>query len=221
MTIRALVFDFDGLILETEGPDLLAWQELFAEHGAALSLESWCRSIGTSLTFDACAHLEELLGRPVERELVRSRHRARFLELLGRERPRDGVTRWLDDAVALGLGLAVASSSSRAWVEGHLASHGLLDRFGCLRCRDDVARAKPAPDLYLAAVEALGVAPREAVAVEDSPNGVAAAKAAGLACIAVPNGVTRPLSFEKADLVLDSLAGHALPDVLAQLARMP
>ena len=89
---------------------------------------------------------------------------------------------------------------------GHLETFGLLDRFRLIRCRDDVVHAKPAPDLYLSALEGLGVSASEAIAIEDSPNGSVAAKAAGLYVVAVPNGVTRQLQFERADLVLTSLA---------------
>ena len=129
---------------------------------------------------------------------------------------REGVDRWLADAQHLGLDLAIASSSPRDWVTGHLETFGLLDRFRVIRNRDDVAHAKPAPDLYLSALEGLGVDASEAIAIEDSPNGAVAAKAAGLYVVAVPNGVTRQLQFERADLVLDSLADRDLADVLAR-----
>ena len=115
----------------------------------------------------------------------------------------------------LGLNLAIASSSPRSWVTGHLEALGLLDRFRTIRCRDDVVHAKPAPDLYLSALAGLGLRADEAIAIEDSPNGSAAAKAAGLYVIAVPNGVTQQLRFDQADLVLPSLADLDLPDALA------
>jgi HAD superfamily hydrolase (TIGR01509 family) len=218
MAIRALIFDFDGSILDTESPDLLAWQAVFDEHGVSMPRERWNRSIGSSGEhYDIHADLEELVGRQIERELVRGRHRSRIMELIAQERPRPGVVDWLDDARRLGLSLAIASSSPRSWVEGHLRTHGLFDRFQALRCRDDVARSKPAPDLFLAAVEALGVAPSEAIAIEDSANGITAAKAAGLYAIAVPNEVTRVLNFDHADLLLGSLADRSLPDILAQV----
>ena len=215
MSLKAIIFDFDGSILDTETPDLQTWQEVFEEHGVTMALEVWYRCIGTSGDFEVYAHLEELVGRELVHEEIRLRKRARCLELIMLERPRPGVERWLDEARELGLALGVASSSSRVWVEDHLARHGLLDRFGCIRGREDVARTKPAPDLYLAAVEALGARPEEAIAVEDSPNGVTAARAAGLYCVAVPNSVTRSLCFDHADLVVDSL--ESLP--LGELAR--
>jgi beta-phosphoglucomutase-like phosphatase (HAD superfamily) len=129
------------------------------------------------------------------------------------------VREYVADAKRLGLRLAVASSSSRAWVLGHLERLHLHAEWDAVRTRDDVARTKPAPDLYLAAVEALGVAPREAVAFEDSMNGIAAAKDAGLWCVAVPNALTAGMDLSRADVRLHSLAETPLEELLALLAR--
>jgi beta-phosphoglucomutase-like phosphatase (HAD superfamily) len=114
--------------------------------------------------------------------------------------------------------LAVASSSSRAWVEPHLERFGLRGRFSVVRTRDDVARTKPAPDLFLAACEGLGVEPAEAVALEDSAHGVTAARAAGLRCVVVPNQLTRLTDLSHADLRIDSLADLRLDARLTQHA---
>ena len=111
---------------------------------------------------------------------------------------------------------AVASSSSLGWVEGHLVRLGLREHFTGIRCRDHVKRTKPDPDVYLAALEHLGLRPSEAIAIEDSPHGVSAAKAAGLVCVAVPNEVTRPLDFSHADLVIESFEALTLDEVLLQ-----
>jgi len=129
------------------------------------------------------------------------------------------VRDYVADAKRMGLLLAVASSSSRAWVLGHLERLGLGAQWDAVRTRDDVARTKPAPDLYLAAVEALCVDPTEAVAFEDSVNGIAAAKAAGLLCVAVPNALTAGMDLSQADVKLDSLAETPLAELLARLAR--
>ena len=123
----------------------------------------------------------------------------------------------LDEAAALGLRLAIASSSPRAWIDDHLAHLGLSDRFEVTRTADDVARTKPDPELYVSACAALGVAPHEAVAIEDSPNGIRAAKAAGLACVACPNPLTSLLPMDAADCVVPSLADVTLAGLLARL----
>jgi putative hydrolase of the HAD superfamily len=220
VAIRALIFDFDGTLLDTESPDMLAWQAVFEEHQVSLSLDLWYQNIGRAPgTFDVYAHLEALIEQPVVRDLVHGRYRSRFQELLAQETLREGVDRWLADAAGLGLDLAIASSSPRSWVTGHLEAFGLLDRFRVIRSRDDVVHAKPAPDLYLSALAGLGLQAGEAIAIEDSPNGSVAAKAAGLYVIAVPNTVTRNLRFSQADLVLPSLADLNLADALALAAN--
>ena len=113
--------------------------------------------------------------------------------------------------------LGMASSSRRKWVNGHLTRLGLIQHFDSIKCADDVQRTKPDPDLYLAALGALGLQGHEAVALEDSPNGIAAAKAAGLFCVAVPNTLTRQLPLDGVDLVLDSLADLPMKDLLERL----
>lgn len=129
-----------------------------------------------------------------------------------------GVVEHLEAAKSIGLKLGVASSSTRDWVRGHLARLGILERFDCLRCRDDVANAKPDPDLYIAVLECLGVLASEAIAVEDSPNGVMAAKRAGLRCVAIPNSITARLDLGQADVLLGSLADVTLAELLRRVA---
>jgi HAD superfamily hydrolase (TIGR01509 family) len=128
-----------------------------------------------------------------------------------------GVVEHLDAAKESGLKLGVASSSTRAWVTGHLARLGVLERFDCLRCRDDVPHAKPEPDLYLAVLDCLGVPASEAIAIEDSPNGVLAAKRAGMRCVAIPNSITARLDLGQADVVLGSLAEVTLAELLRKV----
>ncbi len=215
--IRALIFDFDGLILDTEGPEFQSWCEIFAAHGCQLDLASWAVTIGTANAFDPYAELEARLGRAVDREAVRARRRERNAALLAAETIRPGVGEYVAAARRMGLRLGVASSSPRSWVAGHLARLGLLDRFDCLRCVDDVRQAKPDPELYLAALSALEATPEEAIALEDSPNGVLAAKRAGLFCVAVPNPLTARLPLDHADLRLDSLADLPLEALLRRI----
>jgi HAD superfamily hydrolase (TIGR01509 family) len=218
LVITALVFDFDGLIVDTETPDYQSWQEVFAAHGHTLPPDIWAINVGSGHLFDPYEHLGQMLGSPVDRQAVRRTVRARFVELLGEPRPLPGVLDYLDAAQAMDLRLAVASSSPRSWVAGYLEQLGLLDRFETICTSDDVAHTKPEPDLYLAALARLGVPGAQAVALEDSPNGVRAAQAAGMRGVAVPNPVTVLMDLSHADLVIPSLAAVPLPELLARLA---
>jgi HAD superfamily hydrolase (TIGR01509 family) len=218
--IRGLVFDFDGLVLDTEWPDFLAWQEVYAERGQDLPMADWLEQVGMGadlIEFDPYGHLEALIGERLEREQIRARRRERVRELVAGEATCPGVREYVAEARELGLKLAVASSSSRRWVRGHLERLGLYEAFDCVRCAEDVARTKPDPELYRSAVECLGLRPQEALALEDSPNGLRAAKAAGLRCVVVPNRLTRGLCFADADLVLGALSDRPLADLLLQL----
>jgi HAD superfamily hydrolase (TIGR01509 family) len=216
--IRAIVFDFDGLILDTEEPIYRSWLEVYEAHGEALPFERWVQIVGsTTAAFHPQRHLEERLGRPLSQEVIERRIERRT-ELILAQQPLPGIVQLIDSATNLGLQLGVASSSTRDWVTGHLTRLGMVGRFECLRCRDDVTNAKPAPDLYIAALDCLGVSASEAIAIEDSPNGVIAAKRAGMRCVAIPNTITAGLDLSHADLVLRSLSEVTLPDLLQRVS---
>ncbi|HZC27734.1 MAG TPA: HAD family hydrolase [Actinopolymorphaceae bacterium] len=218
--IRALVFDFDGLILDTEVPEFVTWQEIFAAHGATLPLEVWAQCIGSSdHGWSPYAYLAEVSGRAVDNDAVRAARKARVHDLIAAETIMPGVEACIREARRLGVKVGLASSSSRQWVEGHLGRLGFTGEFDVLKTSDDVRRTKPDPELYLAAVAALGVEPAEAIALEDSPHGVAAAKKAGLFCVAVPNRMTSQLDLAGADLRLRSLADLPLGEILEFAAR--
>jgi HAD superfamily hydrolase (TIGR01509 family) len=218
--MKALIFDFDGLILDTEGPDYESWRELYASYGCTLPFATWSGYIGAGgpgFAFDVYGYLEAQLGSPVDRAAVRAVRRARLAELVAAQAVLPGVTEYLADARRLGLRLAIASSGTREWVAGHLGRLGLDIHFACVTCKEDVPQTKPDPALYLAALQSLDVAPSEAIAFEDSPNGIRAAKQAGLYCVAVPNPLTRGLPLDEADLRLDSLAELPLAALLRKL----
>ena len=220
--IKGVIFDFDGLILETEASAFEAYAQTFRNHGVHLQMESWVRFVGGNPSgLHILGHLEELLGQRVDRDAVqrevRSRHHQSVLQLS----VLPGVLEHIQDAQDMGLALGVASSSSRHWVEGHLKRLGLRNRFEVVRTRDDVDYVKPAPDLFLAVLGALGLAPGEAIVYEDSPHGITAAKAAGLFCVAVPNAITAHLSIAHADRVVASLAETSLQDLLSELSSSP
>jgi HAD superfamily hydrolase (TIGR01509 family) len=220
VSLRALVFDFDGLILDTETPEYVTVAEAYAEFGLDLSIDEWRGIVGTADHPHWTEMLGDALGRPYDVDDVRRRRVERHHALIAEEQVRPGVIELLDAAVDADLAVAVASSSPTDWVAGHLDRLGLRSRFASLHTRDHVARgrAKPAPDLFRLAVDHLDVAPGSAVALEDSPHGVTAASAAGLPVVAVPNRITEGGDFSAADLVVPSLADVALDDLRALTA---
>ncbi|HUW94600.1 MAG TPA: HAD family hydrolase [Anaerolineae bacterium] len=218
--IRALIFDFDGLIMDTEGPVYQAWVEIYQELGADLPLSAWEVWVGGSPDgFDPCGYLETQLGRPVDREALTERASKREEELILAESALPGVEEYIADARRMGLKLGVASSSDCPWVYRHLERLGLRDQFDSIKCAEDVENVKPSPDLYLAVLDELGVGPEEAIALEDSPHGITAAQAAGLICVVVPNPLTSQMPTDHADLELDSLADMPLEGLLSRVGR--
>lgn len=219
--IDAVVFDFDGLIVDTESSSFRAWVETYEEYGCTLVEEDWAHHIGTINGFDPYGTLCARATRPVPPEgELRAMKRAREQELVEAEPIRPGVVAWLDEVTARRLPVAIASSSPTHWCGGHLDRLDLARHFHAVLCCDGERPPKPAPDVYLAACEAVGVDPARALAVEDSAHGVAAAKAAGLWCVAVPGHLTRSLDFGAADVVLRSLADATFGDVVERLARV-
>lgn len=212
--VQSLIFDFDGLVLDTEGPAYQTWAAIYRERGQELPLSAWSKAIGTTGGFNPVANLEGLLGRRLDAEALRKDYRRRCDRLIARNPVLPGVEAYLEDARRLGLRVGLASSSQRAWVTSHLARVGLLDRFDVVKGGDDVPRTKPAPDLYVATMEALGVKPEVTIALEDSPNGVLAAKRAGVFCVAVPNALTSQLAIEGEDLRLASLGDVSLGELV-------
>jgi beta-phosphoglucomutase-like phosphatase (HAD superfamily) len=216
--IDALIFDFDGLIIDSETPLFEIWQDIYREHGGALAFDDWQHALGTFGGFDPYADLLARTGVRLEREtlapIVRARHvdRCTVMPLL------PGVADLFDSARAAGLRTAVASSSALDWVGPFLEQHGLLARLDAVCTRNDVTRVKPAPDLFLLAAERLGVEASRCVVFEDSPNGLRAARAAGMWAVAVPNALTRALPLPDHDLALTSLADLRLDAILRALA---
>jgi HAD superfamily hydrolase (TIGR01509 family) len=206
VALRALLFDFDGLILDTETPELVSWQELWAEHGQRFPVEHFLSEIGTVGGYGAFPALEALTG-PLDRAAVGARRSARKLALIEIEELRPGVIDYLEQARARGIATAIVSSSSRGWIDAHLSRLERAEQFDVIVTGDhDRERGKPLPTLYLEALAELGIGPGEAVAFEDSPNGIRAATSAAIFCVAVPNGVTASLALDEADLLVGSLA---------------
>jgi beta-phosphoglucomutase-like phosphatase (HAD superfamily) len=219
--IRGLLFDFDGLLVDTEAGAYRSWCEIYEEHGQELLVSDWLANVGTlDERFDPIQQLESLTGQTLDREALLARYLERELELSNAEELREGVQDYLVDAERLGLEVAIVSSAGHTWVLSHVRRLGVEHVWHSITCANgDAGRAKPAPDLYLEALEGLRLGPDEAIAFEDSLHGVQAAKAAGLFCVAVPNPVTASLALDEADLVLQSLADLPLDELLHTIER--
>ena len=216
--IKALIFDFDGLILDTETPDYLTWQNIYKEHGFELPQKEWGTIIGGSAlsNFDAADHLSRLSQGRLDPGPLRARQQLESDALIHAAGIMPGVMDYINDAKRLGFKLAIASSSPHAWVDSHAKRLGIFDRFDAVICADDVGigRTKPNPDLFLSALSQLGVGKEAAIVFEDSPNGVTAANRAGIYVVAVPNPVTSLLAIEGANLILSSLSDMPVGDLL-------
>ena len=214
--LQAIVFDFDGTILDTETPDFQTWQDVYRSHGAELPLDLWLQCVGGSTgAFRPDDYLEGLLGKEIDWQRLHTERRKLFLERVRVQPIMPGVLELIAAAERRGVRLAVASSSDRKWVESHLQRLGLRGRFAAVVTADEVERVKPDPALYRLAAQKLDVPPRRAVAIEDSYNGMLGAQRAGLRCVSVPNRITRDSDFSAADLCLDSIASIAPEDLIA------
>ena len=213
--IRAVIFDFDGLIVDTEGPIFEVWQRIYREREQELPRERWLTIIGTaSGPFDPVVDLGERTGITLSADELNALERLYYREATAAQKLLPGVAWYLRDAKRMGLKTAIASSSSREWVVEHLEKFGITDRFDVLASKDDVTTTKPDPELYELALDRLGVESNGAIALEDSSNGIEAARAAGLFCVAVPNAMTSHLDLSAADLRLESLKAMSLEELI-------
>lgn len=217
--MRALIFDFDGLILDTELPDYISWQEVYHSYGVELPLEKWITIVGGTAESDFEPHeyLEELIGTKVDREQIWVSRRKSYLEHLENQPILPGVLTYLEEAKKQGLKLAVASSSPENWVIGHLSRLDLKDYFDVICTADDVEQTKPNPTILLLTAEKVGVQPEEVIVLEDSYNGVLAARRAGMFVVAVPNQVTGQADLSQANLILASLEEMPLKDLMTHM----
>jgi HAD superfamily hydrolase (TIGR01509 family) len=223
--IAAVILDFDGLIVDTETPIFEAWLAAYRRRGCSVGLDEWQHALGTHGGFDPLQHLEAQMrgslaapGHELDRDAVLAEVQEATAKGCDGQPLLPGVEALLRDAGALGLGRAVASSSSCGWVNGWLERHGIRALLDVVVGRDDVRNVKPDPELFLLAASRLAKAPEACVVFEDSPNGMRAALAAGMRCVAVPNALTRPLERPAVDLVLDSLAERPLAAILEAVA---
>lgn len=221
--LKALIFDFDGLILDTETPEVLVWQDIYKEHSFELPIAEWEKTVGGYglSNFDPAHHLARLsLGRldPVS---LRARYRLEADSIIRRNPILPGVMDLIHAAQAQGLKVAIGSSSPHSWVDSHTQRLNIYHHFDHIVCQDDVppGRTKPHPDIYLKALEKLNVANTEAIVFEDSPNGVLASQRAGVFVVAVPNPLTAKMNVQ-GDMTVSSLADVSLQDLSAAIFRL-
>lgn len=211
--IKAVIFDFDGLILDTETAWYDAYRETLSLYNFELPLEQFVKCIGSDDTV-LFKYLKEQLGESCNLEEIEAKAKSIHKVKMKTPQVREGVKDYLEEARKLGYKIALASSSTKEWVTNYLNELGLLHYFDLIISRDDVDKVKPAPDLYLKAIEALNINSTEAVAFEDSLNGLQSALTAGLKCVIVPNPVTEALPFENHHLRLKSMAEKSLTHVI-------
>jgi HAD superfamily hydrolase (TIGR01509 family) len=220
--LKALIFDFDGLILDTETPEILVWQSVYREHGFELPVDEWAKTIGGYgiSNFDAAEHLLSLSQGRLDVVSTRARYRKEADRIIHASPILPGVVSIIEQAKANGLQVAIGSSSPHSWVDMHVKRLGILHYFDCIICQDDVppGMTKPNPDIYLKVLDRLGVKHDEAVVFEDSVNGVTAARRAGIFVVGVPNPLTAKMGV-MGDITVPSLAQLSLHDLNAHLKK--
>lgn len=210
--MKALIFDYDGLIIDTESPEFESWQKVYGDHGQSLPVQDWVHYIGGAATMDPGKELERLLGRELHWESIHAGRVKHHQTLMADKTLLPGVENLMKLAREAGWKIGVASSSSSGWVEGGLERLGLRPYVQTVRTRDRVQNLKPHPEPYLMALADLGAEASQSFAFEDSHTGVSAAKAAGLTVVAVPNQLTRLHDLSHADMILESLELFTLPE---------
>jgi putative hydrolase of the HAD superfamily len=221
MAIKGLIFDFDGLILDTESPRYHAWCEIYQHYGLEFDLANYAKTLGSSNeTFNPIVDLKTKVGSEFDPNYWVKYQSKREMELLINEPLMPGVADYFDQAKSLQLNMAIASSSDRPWVISHLTRFKLLHYFLAVETMEDVVRVKPEPDLYQKALCDLQLEPNEAIVFEDAPHGIASAKKAGLICVAVPNPLSAQLNLSEADFVMSSFQEFSLPVLLNKIASL-
>lgn len=213
---KAIIFDFDGLIVDTESVWYDVTKEVMLDYGCDLQLENFAKYIGTTGggLYD---ELNALSNRPIDRDVVREKTHQLYQQRMNDFTLREGVLDYLKAAKEAGLKIGLASSSDRKWIEDFLERFQIRDYFEVIKTADDVKKVKPDPELYLQALEALGVEPKDALCFEDSLNGLTAAVGAGLHCVIVPNPVTQYLDFTGHVHRLNSMSDVKFNELLTQL----
>jgi HAD superfamily hydrolase (TIGR01509 family) len=221
--LKALIFDFDGLILDTETPEVMVWQSIYQDHGFELPVHEWEKTVGGYgvSNFDAAEHLAFLSSGQLDSVSLKSRYRKEAHEIIHASPVLPGVVQIIEEAKKSGLKVSIGSSSPHSWVDEHAKRLGIFHYFDHVICADDVApgRTKPNPDIYLKALEQLNVKKNEAVIFEDSLNGVLAARRAEIFVVAVPNPLTAKMGVT-GDMTVSSLIELSLQELFAKIERI-
>lgn len=215
MTTKAIIFDFDGLIFDTETCELKSFEQLYEKYGVPFPREEWLKIIGTLSSYDPYETLTTAHSQLKKNDLIAERE-ALFEKIVEGETVREGVKEYIESAKELGLKVAIASSSSRKWIEKYLGVIGLdTSLFDVICTSDDVKNVKPDPELYEKVLSHFSIEPDEAIVFEDSANGSLAAIRANIPCVIVPNEVTKGLVFdERVALRLNSKKDMGLDGVI-------
>lgn len=217
MAIKGLIFDFDGTILDTEYPEFAVWQEIFKSYNADLHLMEWAKTLGSSnAEFDPIYHLEQRADRSFNADEIFTHRNDKVLQIILQQPLLPGVMSYLTDAKKRGLRVGIASSSNGQWVHGHLERLGLISYFDVIVTASDVQHVKPEPDLFFLVLDKMGIKSDEAIVLEDSPNGIIAARRAGLRCVAIPNEISKHLDLSQADMIINSLEEIPLDKLISK-----
>jgi HAD superfamily hydrolase (TIGR01509 family) len=214
-SIKGLIFDFDGLILDTELPNLQAWQNVYREFGQELPFDKYVLTVGTDeKAFNPLTYLHQLTGNGFDSREAATLHDKLLFKYISTSDLMPGVRQYLQDAKTAGINVAIASSSTQTWVLGHVERLNCRDYFDAIVTADSIYPAKPDPAVYRVALDQLGIFPKEGIAFEDSVNGVRAARQAEIFCVVVPNSVTVNMDFHESDLQVPSLLTVGLNEII-------
>lgn len=203
---KGIIFDFDGVLVDTEWAIYQSWVHLYAREGQEISIATYAPCLGAGYShWDPAAHLEKLTGKKYDWEKETPARQAMLEADLERSGLMDGALELLDWCAEQGIGLTVASSSSRRWVQGWLEKLGIYDRFAGVFTRTDGYPVKPSPALFEAAQQCLGLEKADCLILEDSENGTIAAQNAAIPCVAIPNRMTESSDFSRASYRCASL----------------
>jgi HAD superfamily hydrolase (TIGR01509 family) len=220
--LKVLIFDFDGLILDTETPEVLVWQSIYQDYGFELPLQEWEKTVGGYgvSNFDAGEYLSLLTSGRLDSVSLKSRYRKEADAIIHASPILPGVISMIEQAKEAGLPVAIGSSSPHSWVDTHAKRLGIFEYFDRIVCQDDVlpGRTKPNPDIYLKALEHLNVKNDAAIVFEDSPNGVLAARRAEIFVAAVPNPLTAKMGVS-GDITVSSMAELSLQSLTEKVSR--